>query len=144
MLTLGHPLRADAWPCLDYPLFLLFFYFFIIVFGSLGNGLGLLGEWVYNTPIFWSLPLHLEVLNVPFLMEIGDFTFFQILFFLNLEYTWTFISTIEIFVSKKRKITKKLTIFVSIMEKFCTLLQCKVHLSMYHSASTSKIWHTNT
>jgi hypothetical protein len=42
---------------------------------------------VYNTPIFWSLPLHLEVLNVPFFMEIGDFTFFQILFFLNLEYT---------------------------------------------------------
>jgi hypothetical protein len=34
------------------------------------------------------------VLNVPILMEIGDFTFFQSLFFLNLEYTWTFISTI--------------------------------------------------
>jgi hypothetical protein len=32
-------------------------------------------------------------------MEIGDFTFFQILFFLNLEYTWTFISTVGIFVS---------------------------------------------
>jgi hypothetical protein len=39
------------------------------------------------------------VLNLPFLMEIGDFIFFQILFFLNLEYTWTFISTVEIFVS---------------------------------------------
>jgi hypothetical protein len=25
--------------------------------------------------------------NVPFFMEIGDFTFSQILFFLNLEYT---------------------------------------------------------
>jgi hypothetical protein len=33
------------------------------------------------------LPLHLKVLNVQFLMEIGDFTFYQILFFLNLEYT---------------------------------------------------------
>jgi hypothetical protein len=27
--------------------------------------------------IFWSLPLHLEALNVLFLMEIGDFTFFS-------------------------------------------------------------------
>jgi hypothetical protein len=27
------------------------------------------------------------------------------------------------------------------MEMFCTLLQCKVHLSMFHSSSTSKIWH---
>jgi hypothetical protein len=26
-----------------------YYYYF---FGSLGNGLGLLGEWVYNTPIF--------------------------------------------------------------------------------------------
>jgi hypothetical protein len=55
--------------------------------GSLGNGPGFLGEWVYS-PYF-------EVLNVPFLMEIGDFTFFQNLFFLNLDYTWTFISIVE-------------------------------------------------
>jgi hypothetical protein len=39
------------------------------------------------------------VLNLPFLIEIGDFTFFQILCFLTLEYNWTFISTIGIFVS---------------------------------------------
>jgi hypothetical protein len=38
-----------------------------------------------STPIFWSLPIHLEVLNLPFLMELGDFVFFQILFFLKLE-----------------------------------------------------------
>jgi hypothetical protein len=132
--------------------------------------------------IFWSLPLHLEVLNVPILMEIGDFTFFQILFFLNLEYTWTFISTVGILVSWKIEITKKSTLnlhsswsleisfyfqisfflklkdtstfistdgilvpwkseitknstrIVSIMKFFCTLLECKVHLSMFHSS----------
>jgi hypothetical protein len=50
-------------------------------------GQGFLGEWVYSTSIFWSMPLHLEVLNLLFVMEIEDFTFFQILFFLNLEYT---------------------------------------------------------
>jgi hypothetical protein len=55
--------------------------------GSLENGPGLLEERIYINPIFWSLPLHLEVLNLPFLIEIGDFTFFQILFFLNLDYT---------------------------------------------------------
>jgi hypothetical protein len=107
--------------------------------GSLGNGPRLLGEWVYSTPIFLKLAPTLG--SVKCSIPHGDWRFY---FFSNLEYTWTFISTIEIFVSKKRKITKKLTIFVSIMEKFCTLLQCKVHLSMYHSASTSKIWHTNT
>jgi hypothetical protein len=43
--------------------------------------------WVHNTPIFSSFPLHLEVSNLPFLIEFGEFTFFEILFFLNLEYT---------------------------------------------------------
>jgi hypothetical protein len=50
------------------------------------------------TPIFKNLPLHLEVFNLLFLMELGDFIFFQI-FLLKLEDTWTFISTIEILVS---------------------------------------------
>jgi hypothetical protein len=76
-----------------------FFNFLLSFFWTYKELPGILGEWVYNTPIFWSLPLHLEVLNLPFLMEIGDFTFFQILFLLNLEYTWTFISTVGIFVS---------------------------------------------
>jgi hypothetical protein len=48
------------------------------------------------------------------------------------------------FCFKKSKIKKELTIFASIMEMFCTLLQCRVHLSMFHSSSTSKIWHTST
>jgi hypothetical protein len=96
--------------------------FFEFFFGCLGNGPRFLGEWVYNTSIFWSLPLHLEVLNLPFLMEIGDFTIFQILFFLNLEYTWTFISTVGIFVSWRIEITKNSSRFASVMDFFCTLL----------------------
>jgi hypothetical protein len=59
-----------------------------------------------SSPIFWSLPLCLEVLNLPFLIEFGDFTFFQILFLQNLEYTWAIISTIGIFVLWKIEITK--------------------------------------
>jgi hypothetical protein len=62
--------------------------------------------------------LYLEVLNVPFLMEIGDFTFFKILFFLNLEYTWTFISTVGIFVLKKSEITKNSTILLVLWKFF--------------------------
>jgi hypothetical protein len=34
-----------------------------------------------SSPIFWTLPLHLEVLNLPYLVEVGDFIFFQTLFF---------------------------------------------------------------
>jgi hypothetical protein len=40
---------------------------------------------VHSTPIFSSFPLHLEVSNLPLLIEFGDFTFFEILFFLNLD-----------------------------------------------------------
>jgi hypothetical protein len=119
-----------------------FFNFFN--FGTFEEQPGILGEWVYNTSIFWSLPLHMEVLNLPFLMEIGDFTFFQILFFLNLEYTWTFISTVGIFVSWKIEITKNSSRIASVMDIFCTLLQCRVHLSMFHSSSTSNFWHKST
>jgi hypothetical protein len=50
------------------------------------------------SPIFWTLPLHLEGWNLPFLIELEDFIFFQILFLLNLEYIWAFISTVEVFV----------------------------------------------
>jgi hypothetical protein len=46
-------------------------------------------EWARRMDVqhtrFLKLALHLEVLNLPILMEIGDFTFFQILFSLNLE-----------------------------------------------------------
>jgi hypothetical protein len=54
-----------------------FIFIFIFIFwGSLGNGLRRLGEWVHSTPIFSSFPLHLEVSNLPFLIEFGDFTSF--------------------------------------------------------------------
>jgi hypothetical protein len=67
-----------------------FFWCFLLHFGQffigvLENGPRLLGEWMHSTPIFSSLPLHLEVSNLPFLIEFGDFTFFEILFSLNLE-----------------------------------------------------------
>jgi hypothetical protein len=91
-----------------------------------------------------ALPLHLEVLNLPFLMEIRDFIFFQILVFLNLEYMWTFTSTVGIFISWKIEITKNSSRIASVMEIFCTLLRCRVHLSMFHLSSTSKIWYTST
>jgi hypothetical protein len=55
-----------------------FYFYFLIFFGSSEELPGILGEWVYNTPIFLSLPLHFEVLNLPILMEFGDFTFFSI------------------------------------------------------------------
>jgi hypothetical protein len=120
--------------------------FFYKIYKALAcsKGLGFFGGCIYSTPIFWSLPLHLEVLNLLFLMEIGDFTFFLILYFLNLEYTWTFISTIGIFVSWKIEITKNSSRIASVMRIFCTLLQCRVNLSMFHSSSTSKIWQTTT
>jgi hypothetical protein len=56
------------------------------------------GGCIYSTPIFELAPT-LGSVESQFLMEIGDFTFFQIIFFLNLEYTCTFISTVGIFVS---------------------------------------------
>jgi hypothetical protein len=46
------------------------------------------------------------------------FHFFFNFFFLNLEFTWTFISTIGIFVSWKSEITKNSSRFTSIMEIF--------------------------
>jgi hypothetical protein len=55
--------------------------FYKFFFGTFVELLGILGEWMYSTPIFWSLPLHLEVLNLPFLMEIEGFNIFKILFF---------------------------------------------------------------
>jgi hypothetical protein len=116
----GGRLRVDTWTVLYYWIFLYFF------------------------KRFWSSSLHLEVLNVPILMEIGDFTFFQLFLYFNLEYTWTFISTVGIFISWKIEITKYSSRFASVMEIFCTLLQCRVDLSMFHSSSTSKIWHTST
>jgi hypothetical protein len=92
----------------------------------------------------WSYKSNFGGWNLPSLMVHGDFIFFQILFFLNLEYTWTFISTIGILVWWKNELIKNSRRIASVMEIFCTLLQCRVDLSMFHSSSTSKIWHTST
>jgi hypothetical protein len=77
-LVVSRPWAADL-RLSGCPNFFEFFEFLIKkwISGSLGNGPRLLGEWVYNTPIFWSLSLHLEVLILPKFMESGDFTFFQ-------------------------------------------------------------------
>jgi hypothetical protein len=53
--------------------FLIFFNFLIWSYEVL---LGIWGEWVHSTHIFSSFPLHLEVSNLPFLIEFGDFIFF--------------------------------------------------------------------
>ena len=85
-----------------------------------------------SSPNFWTLPLHLEGWKFPSLMEHGDMNFFQILFLQNLKYKWIFISTIGILVSWKNEITKNSTRIASMMEMYCTLLQCRVDLSMFH------------
>jgi hypothetical protein len=124
------------------PPFLGFWHFFFTSFLCHEDRLGILGEWMYNTPIFWSLPLHLGGWNLPFLIELRKLiNFFKLV---NLECTWTFISTVGIFVSWKSEFTENSSRFASLMEIFCTLLQYKVHLSMFHSWSTSKIWYTST
>jgi hypothetical protein len=84
-----------------------FFFGFFFWGGVLWGWPWYLAKWVYNTPNFWTLPLHLGVLHLPFLMELGYFIFFQILFLLKLEYTWTFTSTLEIFVSWKKVKSQK-------------------------------------
>jgi hypothetical protein len=93
---------------------------------------------------FFKLPPTLGSVKSSIPHKVWRFSFFGILFLLNLEYTWTFISTVRIFVSWKIGITKNSTSFANVMEIFCTPLQCRVHLSMFHSSSTSKIWHTCT
>ena len=82
-----------------------------------------------------------EIFQFSWSLEISIFSIF---FLLNLEYTWTFISAVGIFVSWKFEITKNSTRIASVMKLFYTLLQCRVRLSMFHSSSTSKIWYTCT
>ena len=95
-------MRVDTCACVVVHFFLKFFYFKRkIIFGSLGDGPGLLGDRCTTPPYFQALPLHLEVLILQKFMESEDFIFFYNSFFLNLVHTWTFISTIGIFVSWK-------------------------------------------
>jgi hypothetical protein len=73
------------------------FFILFVLFWTYKEFLGILEEWMYNTRIFWSLLLHLEVLNLPFLMKIGDFTFFSNFIFAKFRvyldlhiYSWDF------------------------------------------------------
>jgi hypothetical protein len=70
--------------------------------------------------------------------------FFPQIFFLKLKNTWTFICIVGILVLWKSEFSKNSSRIASVMEMFCILLQCKVHLSMFHSSPTSKIWYTCT
>jgi hypothetical protein len=58
-------------------------------------------RWFTKHLITYNALYKLGSVKCSIFMEIGDFTFFQILFFLNLEYIWTFIFTVGIFVSWK-------------------------------------------
>jgi hypothetical protein len=91
---------------------------------------------------FFKLPSTLGSVKSSIPHRVWRFNFFLNFFSLNLGYTWTFISTVRIFFSWKIEITKNSTSFASVMEVFCTPFQCRVHLTMFHSSSTSKIWHT--
>jgi hypothetical protein len=99
-------------------LFLAFLTFFPISFLCYEDGPRILGEYVYNNLIFWSLPLHLGGWILPFFMELGDFIFFQIYSLLKLEYTQTFIWTIGIFVLWKIEIIKNSSRITSVIEIF--------------------------
>jgi hypothetical protein len=43
-----------------FPFFSIFLVYFFSFLKKFGDGPGILEEWVYNTLIFWTLPLHLE------------------------------------------------------------------------------------
>jgi hypothetical protein len=49
------------------------------------------------------------------------------------------LDTVGILVSWKSEFSKNSSRIASVMEIFCTLLQCKVRLSMFHSSPTFKI-----
>jgi hypothetical protein len=88
-VTSGHSPPAGLFHCHVniFKFFGVFFFFFFLTFvlGSFEELPGILEEWMHNIPIFSSFPLHLEVSNLPILIEFGDFTFFENLFFENLE-----------------------------------------------------------
>jgi hypothetical protein len=124
------------------PFFLNFFILKLLFFGSLGEWARAFGRKSVQHPHFLKLAPTLGSVKCSIPHRDWRFHFFH--FFLNLDYTWTFISTVGIFVSWKIEITKNSSRFASVMEIFCTLLQWRVHVSMFHSSSTSKIWHTST
>jgi hypothetical protein len=77
--TSGRPLTVGRRLCRQCAAFLIFFFleliFFLLFKGY--KGPGRFGGCVHSSPIFWSLPLHLEVLNLPSLMDFEDFILFS-------------------------------------------------------------------
>jgi hypothetical protein len=73
-----------------------------------------------------------------------EISFFFPIYLLKLEYIRTFILLLGFSFNEKVKSLKIPQESVSVTEIFCTLLQCKVHLSMFHSFPISKIWYTST
>jgi hypothetical protein len=138
----GHRLAAACAPCPIRP-HSNFFYFFSFFRGLLRNFLAFWENGCTTLPFLKHAP---TVGSVKSSICQGDwrFHYFQILFFTKFRiyldlhiYCWDFCFT-------KIEITKNSSRFASVMEIFCTLLQCRVHLSMFHSSSTSKIWPTST
>jgi hypothetical protein len=120
-----------------------FIYFsFLELWGSLGMGLAFWKNGC-TTPHFLKLAPTLGSVKSSIPHGAWRFHFFPI-FFLKLEDTLTFISIVGILVSWKSEITKNSTRIACVMEFLCTLLQCRVHLSMFHSSPTFNIWYTCT
>jgi hypothetical protein len=125
------------WPCQTVPSGFPIFFLIFDFFWTYEELLGILKKWVYNTPIFWSLPFALGSVKCSILH--GDWRFH---FFSNFIFS-TFRVHFGIFVLWEIEITKNSSRIANIMEIFYTLLQCMVHLSMFQSSSTSKIWYTS-
>jgi hypothetical protein len=85
--------KRAVWPCPGVDsrlatssqtiLFFVFCFFLLIFFRKFGEWARDFGRMGVQHPHFLKPALHLEVFNVPFFVEIGDFIFFQFLFFLN-------------------------------------------------------------
>jgi hypothetical protein len=73
--TRGHPLATahSLTQAAAGPLFPSFFWFKKKFVSVVWRWAWHLGEWVYSTPFFWTLPLHLEGWNLPFFTEQKDF-----------------------------------------------------------------------
>jgi hypothetical protein len=83
--TAGERLLVASWPRHRPPTpsvlpnFIIIIIIFIF-FGTYEDLPSILEERVYSTAIFLSLPLYLEVLQLPFFMKVGDFNFFKFFF----------------------------------------------------------------
>jgi hypothetical protein len=110
--------------------------FLILFFWKFGKWARAFGRMGVQYPHFLKLALTLGSANSSKIHGKRRFHFFPKKIFLNLVYTWTFLTTVGIFVSWKVEFTKNPARFASVMEIFCTPLQCRVDLSMFHSSST--------